>query len=397
MLHSQTFILADLSSQIMQWVGAAGPLAKYLGALLIFLIGKFIAKSIGKGIGSVASRSGIDQKLGEYVGDSETTPSKLIGTLVGYLLLLFVLIFALDFAGLTRVTQPLNDLLGNFLSIIPNLIGAGIVGFLFYVLAKVLSTIIHSLLQAVKADERLGLDTEKAPLANGLAAVVFSLMVLFGLAAALNVLGIEAISKPVAGIVASVTGAIPKIILASVLMAVGIFVAGLVRRLITNLLLGLNADQFPAKIGLSMPTEGNRSLSSVAGLLAFISVIVMMSASAIDALEIEILSNASKNIFSGYFNILLALVIVGVGLFAAKYAFNALADKNLILARVAKIGIIVISSVAALKRSGIAPEITSAPYQAMITAVALAIGLGGAIAIGLGGKDYVARYLDKKN
>lgn len=389
-------IAADISSQINQWVDTAGPLAKYIGALLIFLIGKFVAKRVGNAIGKVAGRAGLDQKLSKYLGGAGASPSGMIGSLVGGILLLFVIIFALDFAGLSNVTQPLNDLLGKFLGIIPNIVGAGIVGFLFFILAKVISGIVLSLLQATKVDERLGMDAEKGPIANGLSTVVFALLVLFGLASALNILGIEAISKPVSGIVDSIIGAVPNIILAAAILTIGVFIAGLVRRIVTNLLVGINADQLPAKMGLNVPTEGSRSLSSIVGLITFTSIVVMMAAAALKELRIDILSDASENIFSGYFNILIALIIVGAGIIAAKYAYGALADKNIILARVAKFGIIIMSSVAALNRSGIAPEITGAPYQALVTAAALALGLGGAIAIGLGGKDFVARFLEKK-
>ena len=63
---------------------------------------------------------------------------------------------------------------------------------------------------------------------------------------------------------------------------------------------------------------------------------------------------------------------------------------------VAIASLIGIASVAALNRSGIAPDITGAPYQAALTGLALALGLGGGIAFGLGGKDAVHRWLEKR-
>ena len=391
-----TILAADISAQISQWVESAGPIAKYIGALLIFLIGKFVAKSIGKGIGKAASRSGLDDKLSKYLGDSNTSASGLIGTLVGLVLFLFVLIFALDFAGLSNATQPLNNLLGGFLNIIPNLVGAGIVAYITFILAKVIKEIILNVLQATRIDERLGMDSEKAPISNGAAGVAYGIIALAGLTAALGILGIDAITKPVSDIFNAILGAVPNILTAIVILTIGVFVAKIVRQILTNLLEGIGADSLPAKMGLNVPEEGSRSLSAVVGLIAFISIIVLMSASAIDALEISILSKASENIFSGYFNILGAIIIFGVGLMGSKYAYGALADKNLLLAKIAKIAIIVITGVAALQHSGIAQNITSAPYQALVTALGLALGLGGAIAIGLGGKDYVARFLEKK-
>ena len=387
----------DLSAQIMQWFESLGPIAKYIGALIIFLLGKMIAKGIGKGVGKAAANSGMDDKLSKYLGGSNTSASGLIGKLVGLVLFLFVLIFALDFAGLQGVTQPLNDLLGGFLNVIPNLVGAGIIAYITFVLAKVIKEIILNVLQAARADERLGMDAESAPIANGLGGVAYGIVALGGLTAALGVLGIEAIATPVAQIFQTILDAIPNILIAGVILTIGVFVAKIVREILTNLLQGIGADELPAKMGLTnVPSEGNRSVSSVVGLVAFVSVIVLMAAAAINELDIEILSQASASIFSGYFNILLAILVLGAGIMASGYAYRALADKNLLLAKIAKVAIIAISGVAALQRSGIAPEITGAPFQAIVFALGLALGLGGAIAIGLGGKDYIARFLEKK-
>ena len=185
--------------------------------------------------------------------------------------------------------------------------------------------------------------------------------------------------------------------MAVVVLGIGIFVASLVRDLITNLLAGIGADSYPERIGLNLPTEGSRSVSSMAGLLVFVSIVVIMAAAALEALKIEMLSGVAGKIVPGYFNVLLALLIIGVGLLAARYAYNALSGRSPLLAKVAKIAIIVVSSIAALNRSGIAPDVTGAPYQAALTGLALALGLGGGIAFGLGGKDAVHQWLAKKN
>ena len=385
----------DIAATIKSWFDAIGPLGKYVGALVIFLIGSIVAKTLGKTVTKVTS--GLDSKLSKYVGDSETSVSGLIGLLVRYVLLLFVIIFALDFAGLSQVTQPLNDLFGKFMGYIPNLVGAGIVGYLFFFLANVIKTILTNVLEAAKIDERLGFASGNAPVAKGLSTAAFALILLMGITAALNILKIDAISAPVQGIVDSVFAAIPNILVAVVVLGIGIFVASLVRDLITNLLSGIGADSYPERIGLNMPTEGSRSVSAMAGLLVFVSIVVIMAAAALEALKIEMLSGIAGKIVPGYFNVLLALLIIGVGLLAARYAYNALSGKSPLLAKIAKIAIIVVSAIAALNRSGIAPDITGAPYQAALTGLALALGLGGGIAFGLGGKDAVHQWLAKKN
>ena len=395
MIPPSLIAAADIAGTIQQWFAALGPIGKYVGALVIFIIGNIVTKVLGKTV-SKASKP-LDNKLSQYVGDSGTSISGLLGTLVRYVLLLFVIIFALDFAGLSQVTQPLNDLFGKLLGFIPNLVGAGIVGFLFYFLANIIKTILTSVMEAAKVDERLGFASGDAPVTKGLSTAAFALILLLGITSALTILGIKAVSEPVQGIIDSVFAAIPNILVAAVILGIGIFIAGLVKNLIVNLLQGIGVDTYPARIGLGLPTEGPKSVSSLAGTLIYVSIVVIMAASALEALKIEMLGDIAGSIVPGYFNVLLALLILGAGFMAARYVYNALIGKNALLAKIARIAIIVICAVAALSRSGIAPDITSAPYQAALTGLALALGLGGGIAFGLGGKDAVHNYLQKRN
>ncbi|MGQ3684084.1 MAG: mechanosensitive ion channel [Candidatus Loosdrechtia sp.] len=401
--------LADFSAQFIQWlnklgidekytswIGALSPAGKYIGALLIFFIGKFICKCIGKAVTKGMKRSGIEARLGQTAESTGATISALAGTLVYSILLLFVLIISLDFAGLSRITDPLTDLFGKFIGILPGLVSAGIIFFIGYFLAKVVRSILQNILSAAKVDERLGMVSGNAPIANGLSTAVFALIILWVIPTALEALGIKAIAEPIQGIVDSVVGSVEYIILAAAIAGVGIFVANLARRLVSNLLAGIGADSYPARIGLNMPAEGNRSVSSIAGLVTFVSILILAGTAALKELKIDILVHASENLFSGYFNILLALLIVGAGLIAARFAHKSLVEKQAVLAQVARVAIIVVSSVTALSRSGIAPDITSTPYLALIIATATALGIGGGIAIGLGSKDYVSRWLEKR-
>ena len=249
---------------------------------------------------------------------------------------------------------------------------------------------------AAKIDERLGFVSGNAPLSKGLATAAFAFILLIGVTAALGTLGIDAISKPVQGIVESVFSAVPKILLAAVVLGIGVIIAGLVKNLIVNLLQGIGADTLPARMGINLPTEGSKSLSAMVGSLVSISIIVIMAASALKALDIKMLGSIADSIVPGYFNVLLALLLIGAGIIGGKYVHGLLVQKNALLAKIAQAVIIVMTSVAALNRSGIAPDITGAPYQAALTGLALALGLGGGIAFGLGGKDAVHSWLEKR-
>ncbi len=95
-------------------------------------------------------------------------------------------------------------------------------------------------------------------------------------------------------------------------------------------------------------------------------------------------------------DILIAALIFGAALLLSKFAYTNLADKNATLAKAAKLAIIVVTTVVALQRSNLAPELTELPYTVTIYALGVAGGIGGAIALGFGGRDFVSRWLEKK-
>ena len=132
------------------------------------------------------------------------------------------------------------------------------------------------------------------------------------------------------------------------------------------------------------------------GFLVNLTVIVTLVSSAIDILDIELLSDASHGFLFGYYNVLLALLILSLGLAASKFVYTKLAQSNELLAKVVRISIIVLTSVVALERTQLAAGLTSLPYEMAIYALAFAFGVGGAIALGLGGKEFVARWLQKR-
>ncbi len=375
---------------------AVGPVATYIVAILIFLIGKWIAKTVSKVCGKGISKTGIDEKLGRLMGSNSGSTEKMLSSLIYGVLLLFVIIFALDFAGLKQVVEPLNDLFKQFLSAIPNLLMAGIVLYLGTVLAKIVKGLVENVLNAARVDERIGSEEGTTPISGSLGTAIYCFIILLFAPVALRSLNMPEISEPIAGISDQILGSVPKILIAGVLIAAGVLIGGIAQKLVSNLLAATGVDNFPGKMGLTIPASGKNSISGLAGTVVFVSIMVLLISTAINALDIELLSKASESILGGFFNVLLAVLIFGAGYVGAKFAFDQLKGKNLTLAKVVQGLIIFFVAVVALNRSGLAPDLTGLPFKAIVLALGFAGGIGGAIALGLGGKDFVARYLDKK-
>ncbi len=373
-----------------------GPVGSAIAAIVVFLIGKTIAKGISKLVEKSLSKSSLDDKLAKVLGSNAGSSEKMVGSFVYGLLLLFIIILALNIAGLKEVLAPLQSLLDQILAAIPKILVAGIVIYLGTVLAKIVKGLVGNVLNAARVDERLGNTSGETPISGAVSTALYCFIILLFLPVALGFLKMPELSEPIAGITENILGTIPNILIAGILIAVGVIIGQIAQKLITNLLSATGVDNFPAKMGLAIPASGKNSISGLAGLIVFISILVTVVATAIDKLQLGILSEASGFVLGGYWNVLIAVLIFGAGFVAAKFAYTQLADKNLVLAKVANGIILFVSAVVALNRSGIAPDITGLPFNVIVIALGFAAGIGGAIALGLGGKDFVARYLQKR-
>ncbi len=372
-----------------------GPVGNILLMLLILWIGKFVVNTVGKLVGKALSKTSLDDKVAAKFGH-DTNVSKGIVGFVKAILMLFILIFALGMANLASVSEPLTNILNDIFKFIPKLLLAGVMAYIIIMIAGLIKTLVGDVLSAAKVDERLGSVAGTTPISGALATAAWAFFLLLFTPAVLNVLGIDAVSKPIQGIVTQITDAVPNILVAGVLISIGCLIGSIAKRLVTNLLEATNVNSFPAKLGLEVPTSGSRSISAIAGTIVMISVIILTFTAAIDKLNIDILSRASEGLYQGYFNILLALLILVVGVIASRFAYDHLVEGNAGLAKAAKIGIIILTSVVALNRTGLAPNLTGLPYTVAIYAAGVAFGIGGAIAIGLGAQQFVQRWLEKR-
>lgn len=387
--------LSEFFVRMEQGFDAIQPFGSYILAILVFLAGRMVARIVKSLVFKGLKKTEVDDKIARMVG-YEGAAEGAIANFVYYLLLLFIAILALGVAGLDEVSDPLKGMLDQFLGFIPNLIGAGVLLYFVLLVAKAIKMLASGAMDAAKLDERLGAAAGKVPVSGSLATALYCFIVLLFTPAVLAVLGLDSVSKPVGNVVDIILGAVPHIVIASVLIAAGILIGQIARRLVSNLLEAAGANEWPAKIGLDIPSDGKGSVSNMAGLIVMISVAVLMVGAAINELNIELLAGASEILVEGYFNVLIAIIILGAGWLLSKFAYSNLADKNTTLAKVAKCGILILAIVVALQRSNIAPELTGLPYTIAIYALGVAFGVGGAIALGLGGREYVARWLERK-
>ncbi len=351
--------------------------------LVILVVGLFIAKII----------AGILAKGLKKISFLEQ--ANLIGpltSLVKAVLTIFVLMAVLQHFGLTDVLQPLQDMVRKFLAAVPNIIGAGVIAYAGWVIAKIVSELVGAGLG--KADKQIALRTgnEDIKVSKFGSAFIFGGILLPIIVAALGVLNIPAISEPATAMIKELMGAVPNIIAAGIILLVTYFVAKFVVYMLTGLLEGMNVNTLPEKLGVNGMFNDSFTLTKlIGGTIMFFSMLAASTA-AIDRLGIDVLSTIFAKILEFGGGLLVGGVILVIGNFLGSLAHNKLsANGSAGIANIARFAILGLVLAMGLRQMGLADNIVNMAFGFTIGAVAIA----GALAFGLGGRDAAKQVADR--
>jgi hypothetical protein len=183
-----------------------------------------------------------------------------------------------------------------------------------------------------------------------------------------------------------------------VLLAVSYFAARIAGKLVSQLLQAVGFDQVLVRLGLEtreVPETGGRTPSQVAGYLVVVAVLLFATMEALALLEFGNLAGLIEQLLVFFGEILMGVVVIGVGVFLANVAATTIrasqawqADR---LALITRIAVIALAGAMGLQQMGLADQIISLAFGLLLGAVAIA----AAVAFGLGGRDLAARELDR--
>nr|WP_321228082.1 mechanosensitive ion channel [uncultured Psychroserpens sp.] len=362
-------------------------LSKVIGAILIIIIGWFIASFLKKMISKLIKKTGIDDKL----KNNKIDISSFVGKLLYFLVMIFVFMLALEKLGLSNVLEPLKNLLNGFTNYIPNIIGAGLVAYIGYMLATIVSQLvelsgdtINNLVPKYKLPENIDL-------VKVLKKVVFIFIFIPLLISAFHILDMKAISEPATSMLSSFFEAIPKILVAVVIIIIFVFVGKFVSQLLKDLLENLNLNSLAAKMNIS-DYVGTKNIASLISNIAYAFIIIFGMLTAFEKLEFTQLTNILDTVVAYAGKIIFGIAIVGIGLLVANLFTKALNSKNNpFVVSIVKISIIAIFLAIGLRSMGIADEIVNLAFGITLGTVALTIVLS----FGLGGREAAGKQMSK--
>ncbi len=363
-----------------------------LGALVVLILGFIIAGLVRRLVLRLMQRTSIDEKLANKLHTSFRI-DKFVAKLFYYLMVIFTLLVVLNLLGADSVLEPLKIMLNQFTGYLPNILGAGIIGFAGYMIASIVAEMTGFLSERLEGfGERMGFTAGSINLSKLLKQIVFIIIFIPILILALDTLKMEAISKPATEMLSTLMNAIPKIIAAVVLLGVFYIVGKYVVTIVTDLLRNLGVDTYANNMGLQS-VLGNASLSGLIGKLAMFFIMFTGIIAAADKLGLGQVEGILNDIFHIAGRIFFGLIILVGGLAISRVATRMLeqSQNNGIFVPIAKFAIMGIFLAFALHTMGIAESIVNLAFGLTLGAIAVAF----ALSFGLGGREAAGKQMEE--
>lgn len=160
------------------WAAAATFVPKFLGFLIILVIGYFVAKLIAKAVDGILERVGFDRAverggIKRALANSKYDASSILAKLVFYLIFLFVLQLAFGVFG----TNPISEMINGVIAYLPNVFAAIIILVVASAIAAGVKEIIEASLGGLSYGRQLAFGASAAILVIGVFAALDQLQI----------------------------------------------------------------------------------------------------------------------------------------------------------------------------------------------------------------------------
>jgi sterol desaturase/sphingolipid hydroxylase (fatty acid hydroxylase superfamily) len=310
------------------WDGILGKLPNVLIALAVLLVGWLVAKLIEKAVYKGLQKTSLDNKLFSNMNNKKYSAEKILSKIVYILVLVFVFIMFLNILDLYILTEPLVGMISTITSAIPNILKAGLILLIAWLIASGLKFLIQKGGKTLGVHEKLSKykltdnNQQTTNVIDKVANIVFYLVLLLALPAVLAALNLRGVSEPFENMIQGILAFIPKLFAAALILLVGYFVAKIVRDILTNFLQSIGTEKLVERFGLSRLFEGT-SLSRVIGTIAFVFILIPTVIAALERLDIEGISTPAiamlNDILTMIPNIAVAILLVLIGMWLGKW------------------------------------------------------------------------------
>ncbi len=369
-------------------------LPNLIAGVTLVLVSWLLATILRTAAVRALAATSLDEKLATSAGMEPMSGT--IGNTLFWLVILLFLPAVLSAFQLMGLLEPVQAMLTKLLDILPNIIGGFAIGLVGWLVGRVLSALISNLLLASGID-RMG---RTAGLAEGIrlsklaGTLVFILVFVPSLVAALDALKLEAISRPATQMLDQILGAVPNVIGAAAILVLTYLVARFASDLIARLLAGMGFDGVPEKLGLAQAFQVDTPPSRVVGGIAMFFAMLFATIEAANQLGFSQVRDLVSMFIRFGADVLLGAVILVIGFRLANLAYAAInrasGAQSAGMAHIARIAILGLVAAMGLRAMGIADDIVNMAFTLTLGAVAVAV----ALSFGLGGREAAGKQLD---
>jgi Conserved TM helix len=387
----------------MDWTHLAEGWAPMVGGAVLVLVIAWFAAGIARGlIGRAVNTIPFLKAQGQGLEFKATLGAR-VGEVGYWLIMLIGVIAALTILNLTEVVQPLRTMLSNFLTYVPDLVGAALIFFIGSIVAHIAQKLVVASLEAVDLESvmaRLGLDRETgAGLVSAVGPLVYVLIIIPVAIQAFQTLHVTAISGPALTVLTTLMDAIPNVVAAGIVLTVGLLIGRWFGGVTERLLPATGVDKaFAAVRALSSAdgsaAEGPTASKIIGGLVTF-AVVAFTAIQAAQLLHFAAIATILENIIDLAGRVILGAVIIVVGAVIGDMLSNAIGrsvnEGEKFAGSLAKWATIALATAMGLKAMGIADEIVILAFGLILGSAAVA----AALAFGLGARDAAGKLADR--
>ena len=330
----------------------------------------------------------------------ETKLSKTIPEAIYWLILFLFLPAILGALKMPGLLEPIQGMFEKALGYLPNLFGAAVIMVVGFLVAKIIRQVVTNLTASFGVDQlsaRAGLTSANSStkLSSIAGVVAYATVVLPIMVAALNTLGIEAVTRPASAVLEQITSAIPGIIGGVIVLSLSYFVAKLLSGIVTDLLGGVGFNELPAKLGITQANSLATPPSEIAGKVLTVVMMLLATLQALPMMGLESFAGQLEQVAGFALQVLIGIAILGLGFYLGNMAASFIRESGVAnadkLAMIARVAIVIFTGAMGLERMGLSTSIVNTAFGTLLGG----LGLAAAIAFGWGGRDAAKRLIDR--
>lgn len=390
------------------WSAFYSILPSLLSGLLLIIVAWIVAVLVRKAVTGGLDRISFGERLVGWGAVQSAEQGEniihLLGQFLYYLVWVLFLPGIFETLGVTTIATPIQNMLDVALSFLPNLIAAVFLVVVGAVIAKLVRNLVYNLALTLNIDrwiskftgqedtETTDADTVNADsIATVLANIVYVVVLIPILTIALEALGIRSISEPIIGVLNAILAAIPNILVAIILLAVGIVLAKFVGDLVTSLLKGTGVNKLTDNLGLSKPM--NIDLAQISGQIVTGLISLFFIVEALSALNLGVLNAIGAAVIAYLPNVIFALIILGLGLIGGQWLSDLIVKTSgsKWTGTIVQYIVLAFSIFMVLDQLNFASQIVSTAFIFIIGGLSVAF----ALSFGLGGREFAKKQLEK--